>query len=281
MENIHSMSGEKLIQIFRDMNVPLDEPGFYDHPNFLFAETKNRRMLDLYAAHVTRRAYSLDYLELVRNKVTIIAEILFRELLAEGRLGACVDLSLVLSRILDAEGIWNYVVKGACSISLPSKTRVPTQYFWPLDVENRAGHVWVHAPPFKVIDLTIRQQPHPYEPIKSMLPNYALIESGGKFTPTVIDICSPEIRMAHNWNTRNNDLHFRLQPHLRDNFLTFPATEKYLNKVKLRYIPCASSASDIPLKEFTNQKWNGRFGYDLYCDLVRPALADLPQKSFA
>ena len=52
---------------------------------------------------------------------------------AEGRLGACIDLSMVLSRILDAEGIWNYVVKGSLTLTFPRSVQPGPIYFWPID----------------------------------------------------------------------------------------------------------------------------------------------------
>src|SRR6266511_283621 len=77
--------------------------------------------------------------------------------------GACVDISGLLSRFLDRLGVWNYVVKGGLVLEFSATTGISPTYFWPIMAPGNpaiAGHTWVCAPPFKVIDISASAQPY-------------------------------------------------------------------------------------------------------------------------
>ncbi len=179
---------------------------------------------------------------------------------------------MVLSRVLDAEGIWNYVVKGSLTLTLPRSVRPDPIYFWPIDVgEPKDGHVWVSAPPYDVIDLTVSQQPYSNPAKPRMLPPYVALDTINPVTPTVDDIVSAEFQtlMRHQYGVIPPDLHFQLNSTLRDVFAGFPANERRVGRVRMRYVPCAFGASEDPLEEITNQRWNGRYGFEIYRDMIR------------
>lgn len=92
---------------FTARQIPTAEPGFYDHPSFVAAERQNGAYLFNYSRFVADRSYSSTYLTRVRKELPLIAHAFFEELKAMGRKGACVDASLILSRILEREGIWS------------------------------------------------------------------------------------------------------------------------------------------------------------------------------
>ena len=225
----------------------MDAPGFYDDPAFLAAEQADPTFLNRYARFAQQRPRDEEYEARVRRVVPQIAGILHRELEAEGRLGACVDMSMVLSRILDAEHIWNYEVKGSLTLTFPRSVRRNPIYFWPIDTgETRDGQVWVSAPPYDVVDVTIRQQPYPNSTMREILAPYVLLDSINSVEPTVDDIVSADVQMIVR---RENgfippDLHFHLNPYLRDVFAAFPANERRVGRVRMRYVPCAFGASD-------------------------------------
>jgi hypothetical protein len=266
-ENINSLERR-----FSSLGIPFDEPGFYDHSNFLSEEQTDPYFLNCYASYVRQRSYDEEYANRVRRIVHIVSNILHRELVAEGRLGACVDLSMVLSRVLEKEGILNYCVNGALTINFPERKAIPTQFFWPLDIGVTAGHVWVAAPPFQVIDLTINRQPFERR-MKAFVPDMWLIEESEKCRATVEDICSAEF-LYENYakGIRSHELHSQLTTTLRDISRRFPGVQVQHDGATYKYFVWKSSASDKPLDEITNQRWNGRYGKEIYRDLIRPAL---------
>jgi hypothetical protein len=108
------------------------------------------------------------------------------------------------------------------TISFPRKYRLEPLYFWPIDLnDNLSGHVWIAAPLFQVIGLTIKQQIY-QNGEQRLLPDYVTIDNGSTCTATIQDICSPEIRAQHGGPRAPVDLHFRLRPDYRDIFHVFP-----------------------------------------------------------
>lgn len=263
---------DELCTLFTGCRIPTDKPGFYDHPRFLAAEKSDPIYLNCYARFVQQRPRDDKYEARVRRVVPRVAKILHRELEAEGRLGACVDMSMVLSRILDEEQIWNYEVKGALTLTFPRLIQRDPIYFWPMDIDGpKDGHVWVSAPPYNVVDLTVREQPYPNPTMGKMIAPFVLLDSIRPVEPTVDDIVSAEARMLvrRQYGVIPPDLHFQENPTLRDVFAGFPANESRIGGVRMRYVPCAFGASEKPLEGITNQRWNGRYGFEIYRDMIK------------
>ena len=152
-----SETHDQLRREFAGLGIPMDAPGFYDHPAFVAIEKKNPKFLEAYAKFVQSRPIDRTYIAQVRQVVGIVGPMWNEELVLDGRLGACIDLSMVLSRTLESGGVWNYVVKGALTIEFPKNSGYGKTYFWPIDIAKvAAGHVWVCAPPYSIIDLTIQ-----------------------------------------------------------------------------------------------------------------------------
>ena len=254
--------------------IPTDHPGFYDHPAFVAMERKNPEFLETYAAFVRSRPIEPHYAAHTRQIVKIVGPALNEELVLDGRIGACIDLSMVLSRILEREGVWNYVVKGALTIDYPKSTGYGTGYFWPIDVTDiKAGHVWVCAPPYSVIDLTVHQQPYG-EDRQKHIPGFVITESTEPYTPSIVDICSSEVLsdLRRRGLPIPNETLFEIQPKLRGFFQSFPATIVRSGETILKYIPCAITASDRPLEEITSLRLRGRTGYEVYEQRLKAAL---------
>lgn len=187
-------SMEQIISDFKRNKIDISKPGFYDEPNFLKVEQRNPEYLNNYARFVQEKTYSYEYLDKARKVIPLIAKELHKELLKNGRKGACINLSMVLSRILEREGFWNYIVKGSLTISFPNGSGIGDRFFWSIDHgEFSAGHAWVVAPPFGVIDLTIKQQERDSKELK-YLPEFIMSEVLTPELATVEDIISPEIR---------------------------------------------------------------------------------------
>ena len=242
---------DQLRREFAELGIPMDDPGFYDHRVFVAIEKKNPEFLEAYAKFVQSRPIDYTYIARVRRVVGIVAPMLNEELVLDGRLGACIDMSMVLSRILECESVWNYVVKGALTIEFPKNSGYANTYFWPIDIRKvAAGHVWVCAPPYSIIDLTIHQQPFGGDRLKH-LPPFVLSESAERYSPTIVDICSPEVvsDLQRRGAPLTNETLYHIQPNLRGIFQSFPATVERHNSTILNYAPCAITASDRPLRK--------------------------------
>lgn len=263
----------RLLEHFRNLGIDTSQPGFYDDPKFLEQERLDPEYLNLYARFVETRPIDEEYRRRAHELVPIASSILYRELVAEGRLGACADLSMVLSRILERQGIWNYMVRGSLTISFPTHLSISKTYFWSEGRQPVPGHVWVAAPPFPVVDLTVGQQPYPNPKVARGVPGYVVEDSPQIAAATSEDLFSPELRQMAKQRGVSNLL--ADAPPIRRKFVeVFPALVVRRPPATLKYVPFATSASEGALEAIENQRWNGRFGHQVYTELVLPALTD-------
>jgi hypothetical protein len=61
-------------------------------------------------------------------------------------------------------------------------------------------------------------------------------------------------------------------------FLSFPVTLVRVKGTIFKYIPCAISASDAPLKEITALSLRGKTGYEIYQEKLKVLLKNDPNK---
>src|SRR5258708_5001250 len=120
--------------MYRSYGIDATYPGFYDDKKFIRAESVDPAFLETYARYVESRPYDDPYLSRARREIPIIAEGVWGELVADGRLGACIDIGMILSRILEQEGFWNYMVKGSLTMHFPPAAKLGTRYYWSFDV---------------------------------------------------------------------------------------------------------------------------------------------------
>ena len=187
MFNYHQSFEEMRIS-FLTKGICIDKPGFYDEPNFLKIEKDYPEFLNCYASYVQSQPYSDEYLKNAKENIPLIVNALNNELIQDGRQGACIDISSLLSKILEHEGYWNYIVKGSLTISFPESSKIKPTYYWSFDTGRfEAGHAWVFAPPYKVIDISIKQQKQPENELE-YIPNFVLAENVSPCNMTVMDI---------------------------------------------------------------------------------------------
>lgn len=267
---------EILKQDFKVNSIDFSYPDFYDQPNFTIVENTNTEYLVNYASFIEKSHCDSNYLHTTRKKIEVISKILFNELKIDGRKGACIDLSMVLSRILEKEAIWNYMVCGTLTIIYPKNSGIKNTYFWDMDITNaKAGHVWVVAPPFKVIDITLKIQDY-IERNDKFIPNYILAEKYLPATYNVEDICSPEILLvARSRGIQQDDLIFTAHPERKIFYKEFPGSLIEIKKTKFKYIPSSITASDELFEQITTLNLNGRLGLDIYNDLIIPKLKEI------
>lgn len=265
---------EALVGDFAEKGISPDSPGFYDSPSFIKIEKQSPSFLNKYAYFVSTKAYEENYIRKAEVEIPFIAEILHGELVKDGRLGACIDVSMVLSRILEAEGYWNYIVNGALSITYPQASGIQKGYFYPVDTtpELRAGHAWLSAPPFSVIDITIKQQPYGESKLE-FLPNFVFDKTVSDCGIDVEEVCSPDIVMYHiSQGTRESDILSITAPMLSEiSGILRPTIHDYSATV-MKYIPVAVGAPDTILEKIEGLCLSGRYGIEIYNDIVKPAL---------
>ena len=153
---------KQLTDLFHKHGIDCSKPGFCDDPNFLKLEQKDPRFLENYALYVQSKCYEADYLEKAERAIRICAEKLYDAISKDGRLGACVDASTMLSRMLDELGIWSYVTNSTVKTSFPKNTGIKPIWFWVPHQGSgmAAAHSVVVAPPFEIVDLTLKMQPY-------------------------------------------------------------------------------------------------------------------------
>ena len=264
---------ESLAQEFSRLGISTNSPGFYDHPSFLEREKIQSDFLELYASYVEKRHYELDYLEYSRGVIGKSAEILHKELARDGRLGACIDTSMVLSRILEREGVWNYCAKGALTLEFPSQSGIPNLYLWPVDKgEFQAAHAWLVAPPFLLVDIAIKYQPYKHD-VTEYLPNMVIVEEAQQSRPSEDDLFSPYAR-AHfqKQGVPRGLLVAKVIPRLPRFWSVFPPRKIDMGNARIKYTPTGISASDRPLEEITSLMLSGKTGIEIYRDLIQPEL---------
>lgn len=257
---------DKLSKDFKSKGIPTSEPGFYDHPNFMEVEKTDPSFLETYAAFVVAQPYSDEYLTHARKVITNAATILHEKLKENGRLGACVDASGILSRILEKEGIWNCGIKGSLTITFPPESKEEETYFWSIDKgEFVAAHAWLFAPPFSIVDVSVKLQPYSGKKT-DYLPNIVLSDNASQDIATVEDILSPEL--VH-------DLSFHGVPKV-DYFKAVGLNLEKFNKVfpvfleqgtsntNIKYCPVAIHAPDCPLEEMENMEFDGKTPIQTY-----------------
>lgn len=273
----YSSSKEDILLDLLSDSIDCSLPGFYDDPNFLKNEKINNRFLNNYARFVDTQEYTTHYLDYAEKAIEIVGKELHDQLAKDGRLGACIDMSMIYSRILERHGVWNYIVKGALTINYPPQYSIPTSYFWPVDNNDaKAGHVWIVAPPFRVVDITLKLQPYTNKKIPQILPDIVLAKDGSSTNIEPIDIVARHVQrdLTMFQGVKQGQMIATVNPELPKFFNVFPPLKVNQLGVEMKYIRCAISASDEPLEEIKSLTLSGKFGIEVYNDVIEPVLKD-------
>ena len=263
----------RLERAFSNRNIPFDAPGFYDHPTFLMQERLDSRFLELYARYVEARPYDDGYLADAATKIDIAANALTLAVKADGRLGACVDASGMLGRMLDRLGVWNYVAKATLTITFPSDSGITDRYFWSFDEGSFAApHAIVVAPPFGVVDVTVRHQV--YDGCEGdYLPPFVMARDwlSAKWTPE--DLANPEIRTALRMQGMSFDTFLQRQnPSMGDVMRALPPRQVNLGDTRLKYVVVAVGGTIEPLEAITGYKPCERTALQIFEQDIAPLI---------
>ena len=202
---------------------------------------------------------------------------LHEHLKKNGRQGACIDITGILARILEKHGVWCVCIKGSCTIEFPASSNEEKTYFWSVDQgEFAAAHSWLFAPPFNIVDITIREQDYSGKK-KNYIPKIVLDKKGSNSKAEIEDIISPSIV---------TNLRMRGIP--TEELLELSATQMIdvqqyfpvkivdgISGTKLKYCPVAIHASEEPLQGFKNMNFRGKTPYKLYTKYFKGKLGTI------
>lgn len=264
-----TLAQNQLENLFQNAGIDYSKPGFYDTPAFIEQEKRAPSFLEVYADYIDSMSFSPDYLINAKSVALNVTKFVYDKLTSDGQKGVCLDVCGIISRFLEKEGIWNYVIKGGLTISFDKKTRLSTTYCAPLMAHDNSavlGHAWVVAPPFKVIDVAFSLQ-HYSRGEEKYLKGFIAEESIADAALEAIDIFDADaikLFIKHNGHP----------PRIQDIKLITPGlverAEKYgVFKVKLpdatlKYSSCGISFSEAPLEKVTNIKIDGKLPFELH-----------------
>ncbi len=256
---------------FAKLDIDCEMPGFCDSKAFLRAERSNPKIMEDYARYIEARVYSETYLEDATRRITHVAETVRRAVEADGREGACVDASGMLGRMLDKLGIWNYVAKSTLTISYPAAAHISKSYFWALDEgEFASPHAIVIAPPFGIIDVTVRYQRYSGRQ-KDYLPHSVVADHVEVVRWEPDDIANDDLReyLAAQRIPFAGFLE-RERPHMMAVMKELPARQVEINGTSLKYVVVAIGGTVEQLEDITGYRPSGRSAMEIFQAEVTP-----------
>lgn len=273
---------KRIVSKLKSLGVPIDTPGFYDHEAFLAQEALDPAFFENYIWFVEDREYSAPYLAHARDTISSASRFIYSELLSDGRRGACIDASLILGRMLDRLGIWNYAVKGALAIVPPQHFADSPTIFGAIDLgltSACAGHVWLVAPPYRIIDVTVSLQAYRQRELE-YLPTLVLSEGGQPITPRPTDLfdvsAADYIRTRHGRDPTMKDIAC-YEVGLLERIQQLKPLAVPHSGAELRYIPCAGTALDGPLEAARNLVLSGQMPIDIFNKYIANTGAAAPE----
>lgn len=179
--------------IQRGMNP--SQPGLHDTPEFLDAERRDRNVLNRVARLVEARRYTVEELDEAERKIRVAADAVAGRVARDGRHGLCVVASGILSRMLDELGVWNYTAKSNLTVRFPPSVSSEPRYFYSIDHgQFVAPHAVVVAPPFTVIDVTVKHQFYDEDAMVQWLPPIAMSKELRPYRVANNELVSPSAR---------------------------------------------------------------------------------------
>jgi hypothetical protein len=262
------MTQAELEALFTARGIDFRAPGFYDSPAFLAVERSDNRFLERYAEYVDRQQYTPEYLERARSIVPRVASFVYRHLIEDGRLGACIDVSAMVSRMLDLEGIWSYTVGGGVSVNYPASSRIPSAHFGVLGGQSRvAAHMWIRVPPFAVLDITLPAQPRRPE-CQPFYPSFVMEEESRPSPATVLQMFDMDelerVTLMLGRRPTMRDVFVNFLPRIRNFMECFPPFAVNYGELVVEYAPTKINASDRPLSGMRHPILTGHSPSALY-----------------
>ena len=231
------------------------KPGLHDSAAFLRAERQDPRALNLVARLVEARTYSAEDLLSADNKVQVAADAVGNRVARDGRPGLCVVASGILSRILDELGVWNYTAKSNLAIYFPRAVSREPRYFYSIDVGRfTAPHAIVVAPPFAVVDVTVKHQAYDDKAMAYVLPALAMTKEFRPYRLSLAELIAPEVRADLSMQGMPIERFLaRDRPEMLELMRHLPARELVFGESRLGYGLVAVGGYQEPLRELHGQ----------------------------
>jgi hypothetical protein len=277
-------SAEAFAQVdakLRGLGVDVGSFGYYDQPAFVALEQSDALALEFYSAWVLNRARDAHYDRHARETVPRLAGIVEQGLARKGGVGACVNVATMMARMLDRLGVWSFAVRGSLTIEMPSRPDVGRRYFTECDAldhpDNVTGHGWLVAPPFLVVDPTLRHQRwvelHPA--IAAALPNVVAAEQGEIVRPRWFDVVSDVVvkQCGIGQSELNDALPYRFHKQLSRVEKSLPGRDVRVDTLSLRYIAGSVTISERHLEELPSVSYlgSGFIPIEIWLEEVAPA----------
>jgi hypothetical protein len=248
------------------------KPGCYDAPDFLAIEKHEPRVIEEYAWHVLARARTPEEDERTRRVVHRLQEAVERRCTREELLGQCVNTSGAISRMLDGEGVWSFVVQGSTKTEFDVSLGLEAQYLWSRDEDidfpgGYAGHAWVVAPPFVVIDFTAAHQRWRNGEGRHITPSGVLQEFGSA------QVVRPQLDLIHPNPLERPSNHALIHPELQELWAKLPPVEIRGNSVRRIYQPDGITFSDAPLERLPRPSFGGLSPIQFYREVLAGSAA--------
>ncbi len=255
--------------------------GFTDQLGFLARESTDPAYLERYAQWVLTRPRSPAYEDHVHATVPKLAHLLSTAFAAHDAHGRCHYACSMMTRMLDLLQVWSFGLFGSVVIEAPDRDIRRTIQTMAFKREPgpdiAAGHAWVCAPPFLVVDTTLALQRWDAA-ILPLLPGVVVAGSeASKVEARVEDIVDDRVRDlfadAEGWH--DPYLHHRLDPSLRGFHQTFPARDVIMTKLHVRFVPILVRQPTERLAEI-EMKRGGPSGQAVWNSIVAPAFGLAP-----
>lgn len=255
--------------------ISFESPGFHDSPAFLAAERADSTFIYNLARFVEARRYSVEELNTAAAKIEIAAEAVRAAVQADGRPGLCVTASGILSRMLDALGIWNYCAKSTLTIRFPPDVSRSPRFFYAIDEGNfESPHSIVVAPPYTVIDLTVKHQAYDKAAMSTYLPQIVMSRSFNAYSWHPEDIVAPNVRPLRMKNRNELERFLSINsPQMHRTMNALPAREVQIDGGGvLQYVLTGVGGYAEQLHELVheNSRINGRRAQDIFAEDVLP-----------
>lgn len=261
----------------RNLGVDTHQFGFYDQPAFVEQEARDSAFLEQYALWVKTRPRTAEDDQRARRIVPALARSLTDLFQSQGMQRSCVHASAMMPRILDRLGVWSFGLKGSMTAEVPGAGLWRGQAI--RDFEDfpgaELGHAWLVAPPFVIVDPTVRLQNPEGDAMNRYLPRIVVSEDAEIVKPRIDDVVSAELRAHYSQREGRADpqLHHRLEPNLRAFAREFPTRQILIGELVLRYVPSGVRISDVGLEEINGQG-DGLTGAQVWEDYVSPAFSE-------
>jgi hypothetical protein len=150
----------------------------------------------------------------------------------------------------------------------PERFRLEPKHFCPVMASDNpavAGHVWVCAPPFRVVDLTVALQPYEHGEERHLGP-IMLAKRGEHVSVSAADLFDPDPQYEAVYGRPYPSLAEarRVRPQLFKRIERYGALEVCIEDTRLRYFACAITAPDLPLEQARNLSLSGKWPFEVW-----------------